>query len=399
MSEESKLVPFSRARRRPDPARVEEFAAMARRLQQERQSSDIVTTLLRDTPRAQWPFLANRTDLRTAGVLERLGREVEARLDREPREALAIAELATAIADALPENAYPPIVIAQVRAHAWKDRGQALCYLARHDEALEALDRADALLESFGTLGHDLAIIRFVRATTLQHVGRFEESLQFLAECRRVFQGHGDARRHLLCGLAEGALLHRMKRFREARDAYIALLGPARDLNDAAVEADLHHNIAYTCVDLGEFDAVESHLDRSIALFRELGRPIRAANSEAVRGVMFARRGEHARAVTQLSMVRKQMLDHGLVEEAGLFGLEAVQALLSLGAARDAETLARQIVGEFTSAKLNARAIAALGHLSEAIAANTVSTATVGRVRDYIVSLRKCPEREFIASA
>jgi tetratricopeptide (TPR) repeat protein len=176
MSEESKLVPFSRARRRPDPARVEEFAAMARKLQQERQSSDIVTTLLRDTPRAQWPFLANRTELRTAGVLERLGREVEARLDREPREALAIAELATAIADALPESAYPPIVIAQVRAHAWKDRGQALCYLARHDEALDALDRADTLLEPFGTLGHDLAIIRFVRASTLQEVHRAPSS-------------------------------------------------------------------------------------------------------------------------------------------------------------------------------------------------------------------------------
>ncbi|HEX2123953.1 MAG TPA: hypothetical protein VHL59_20170, partial [Thermoanaerobaculia bacterium] len=60
-----KLVPFARARRRrPDPARVEQFAAMARKLQQERAAADVVETLLRDTPPAAWPSLATRPELR-----------------------------------------------------------------------------------------------------------------------------------------------------------------------------------------------------------------------------------------------------------------------------------------------------------------------------------------------
>lgn len=398
MTDQSKLVPFSRSRRAPDPLRVREFATMARKLQGERDSfATIVARLLRDTRRDQWPFLASRATLHTVGAVEAFGQEVEARLDREPREALAIAELATQIAESIPAASYPAIVIAQVRAHAWKDRGQALCYLARHEQALEALDRADALLNAFGTLAHDLAVIRFVRATTLQEVNRFEESMQILSECRAVFRAHGDARRSLLCGIAEGCLLHRMKRFREARDAYASLLEAARELNDRRAETHLHHDIGYLCVELEDFSAAEHHLDRAVALSHTLDWPLQEARSEGVRGVLFSRRGDHRRAVVHLSNVRRTLLDHGLVEEAGVCALEIVNARLALGEPREAESLARKVILEFTTAGLNARAITALGYLSEAIAARTASVAMVGGVREYIVSLRKQPERDFVA--
>ena len=46
-------------------------------------------------------------------------------------------------------------------------------------------------------------------------------------------------------------------------------------------------------------------------------------------------------------------------------------------------------------AGLNKRAIEALAYLTEAITARTASTPLVTRVRDYIVSLRTSPERDF----
>src|SRR5829696_522273 len=91
--------------------------------------------------------------------------------------------------------------------------------------------------------------------------------------------------------------------------------------------------------------------------------------------VLFARRGENVRAVAHLTSIRHTLLRHGLVEEAGLFGLEAVQALVNLGDANDAEMLARQIIREFSNANLNTRAISALGYLTEAVAARTASAA------------------------
>src|SRR5690349_366738 len=111
MTDQSKLVPFAAALRRPDPARQAEFAEIARRLQRERAlASDVVTNALRDTPRASWAGLAEREELRTSGALERLGQEVERRLETNPKEALSIAELATAIADVLQPDAYPAIM-------------------------------------------------------------------------------------------------------------------------------------------------------------------------------------------------------------------------------------------------------------------------------------------------
>lgn len=386
MNEKSKLVPFTRARRRPHPARVAEFAATARKLQSEREDAAAVP-------------LAEVAALGTVGAVERLGQEVEARLDRAPREALEIAERATAVADALPAGAYPAIVLAQVRAHAWKDRGQALCYLARHEEALAALDHADAILTALPTLAHDLAIVRFVRATTLQEMGRFEPSMQLLTQCAAVFQGHGDGRRLLFCGIARANMLHRLKRFREARDAYVSLLEVAQELRDKGAEAHLHHDIGFISVELEDFAAVDRHLDRAIALCVELDWPVQAARSEIVRGVSFARRGDNRTAIAHIARMRGVFLAHGLIEEAGIFGLEIVQSYLALSECQRAELLARQIVNEFTGAGLNTRAITALGYLTEAIAAQKASRTTVSNVREYIVSLRKSPEREFVATA
>ena len=75
--------------------------------------------------------------------------------------------------------------------------------------------------------------------------------------------------------------------------------------------------------------------------------------------------------------------------------VDLVEAHLIRGSAAEAESLARQIVSEFVAASLNQRAITALGFLTEAIAARSVSRELVIDVREYILSLRTSPEREF----
>lgn len=393
------LVRFSRARRRPDPARVQDFAATARKLQSERDAAaDVVARALRDTPRSEWMRLADRADLRSVGVLERLGHEIDSRLDHEPAEALIIADLAIAIASTLPRASYPPVIIAQVSAHASKDRAQVLRYLARYEEALTALDDADSRLEHFGTLGHDLAIIRFVRAMALQEVDRFDESLRLLNECSAVFRSHGDARRLLQCGIVHGMLLHRLKRFLEAREVGLRLLEVARELDDESV-AIIQNNLAYTCIELSQFDAAERHLSAAVEILRKLDQPVRIAMVELAWGRLMVRRGSAERGIAHLRRVRSDLARRGVVEEAGIAGLDIVEALLAVEKAAEAETLARDIIGEFTAARLSSRAISALGFLREAIEARRATGATVDHVRDYITSLRKHPERVFVATA
>lgn len=400
MSERERLVPFDRGKRQPDPARVAEFAATARKLQHERETAaGVVTRLLSETPYSEWGKLGGREELRNSGALEKLGQESASRLHRSPLEALAIADLETNIADALPADTYPKIVIAQLRAAAWKDRGQALWYLARYADALAALDHAETILQPFGTVAHDRAIVRLVRASTLQEVHRFDEALALLGECKVVFEDHGDQRRVLICGIAEGAVLHHMQRFREARTAYMNLLPLARDLDDKQSTATLLNNIGHSSVELEDFRTADTYLQQAAELFAQLDLPVCLANVELSRGRMMVRRGQLENGIRVLAATRDRFLRRGLVEEAGLCGLDIVEAFLIREMATDAELLARRIVNEFTAAQLNTRAITALGYLSEAIAARRASAATAANVRQYIYSLRTEPNRRFIATA
>lgn len=387
-------------RRGPDPVRLAEFAETARRLQREREeAAHVVERLLRDTPRERWKELASRTELQTCGALERLGNLVVETFKRDPRRSLPMAELALAIARNMPDSAYPRIVMAQVRAHAWKDVAQSLGYLGRNPEALDALDRAEAEIANFAALAHDRAIVRFVRAKTLQEVDRHNESMALLSECKEIFREYGDRRRLLLCGIAEGVLLHRLCKYREAREAYLLLLASTDDSLDRESAACLHNVIGHCSIDLGDYDSAETHLSRAAEIFEAIGQSMQAAKAELGRGRLLVRRGQVERGIAHLRVTRATFLRNDMAEEAGLCGLDIVEGLLLRSRHDEAETMARQIIAEFTAASLNTRAITALGYLREALAAKNASSALVTHVRNYIVSLRTAPEREFAAFA
>jgi tetratricopeptide (TPR) repeat protein len=389
---DDKLLLFGAALRRPDPKLKAEFAETARRLQRERaQSADVVSDALRDTPRAAWPWLAQRRDFHNSGALERLGQEIEKRLDADPREALAIAELSTTIADALPEDAYPPIMLAQLRAHAWKDLGQALSYLGRYDEGLRALDRAEEQLAAYGSLAHDLAILHFCRATLLQHLRRFDEAHALLNDCRHVFRGHRDTQLYVKCTLATGNLLVRKGDYRAAQEVMAGLLGRGDALHEATVLCTL----GWCAIHL---DRYEQALDHFSEVSRHIaGSPVHVARAAYGAGSALLRLGQLGSAIEHLRTARTTFLDHALVEEAGLSGLEIVEALLLQNDRTEAQALSAQIVGEFTAAKLSRRAITALAYLQDAVGTPVATAETARNVYNYLSALRTDPSLEFTA--
>lgn len=378
--------------------RAAEFADVARRLHQERVTAgQTVDRLLRTTPRDRWPALREHPQLTTAGALEYLGNTVAATLTQDPQGALALAELAVAAAEEVRGYAYPDVVVAQVRGHAWKDLGKVLRFLGRNHDALDALGTAEERMDGYGPLAHDRALVLFHRAASLQELERFEESRALLAECKQVFDDYSDVRNLLLCGFTEGVLLQRLRRYREAREIYL-LLFTSKDI-DNETRAALHHAIGMCSLELGEHRDAEANLTQSIALHGLLRKRLEVVKGQRCLGVLFIRRGEVDRGVQFLRPVRREFLSSGLAEEAGLCGLDIVEGLLLLGRVSTAETLARKIIGEFTTAGLNTRAISALGYLTEALAANRASASLVTEVREYIISLRTSPERDFATSS
>lgn len=377
---------------------VHEFSVIARKIQHEREiAATTVDPLLSGTAREQFSLLPEHAALHTFGALERLGNLVTARLHDDPPYGLLLAELAVAIAERIAEPSYPAVLIHQIRGYAWKDLGNALRVMARYGESLQALQRAERYLEIHVALTQDLALARFGLATTLQEMQRYEESLALFAECREVFRRHGDARRVVLSSFAEGVLFQRLRQYRQARETYLLLLASHKDIDRETIAA-LHHAIGSCCVELGDYPEAEANLLSAIPLYRELGMTVQLQQVEMMRGRLFLRQGDHDLAVSHLRPVRREFLRMSLTEEAGLCGLEIVEALLMMGSAGKvmmAENLARRIVEEFTNASLAARAITALGYLSEAIAARRATAELAREIREFVLSLRAAPEREF----
>lgn len=372
---------------------LQRFSLVARGLKAEREAA--ANNVARLLERPDWSGLSEHPDLRTWGTLIHLGDRVTDNLTRDPRYALAVAELAVAIAESLPGHAYPAVAMAQMRGMAWKDLGRSLRVMSRYDDALSAFATAQAAVEEFGALAHDLAIIRFNVVVALQETNRFDESLALVLECKEVFREHGDTDGFVRCGIAEGVLLQRLRKYREARETYLVLLSSTTNI-ETQNRAALHQAIGFSSIELGDFRTAEANLETALRLNLQLGRPVEIMKINLGRGRLLARTGKRQQAIDLLRPVRRQFLSNGMPEEAGLCGLEVVEVMLALGKVSQAESLARRIIDEFTKAGLNSRAITALGYLTAAIANRDIPKNLVVQVCEYIVSLQTAPERDFV---
>lgn len=352
-------------RRRPPPQREEEMARASRLFAEERAAAanGRIELLLQETPLERFPELVEHPLLGTYGAFERLGKIFADTVYSDPARARAIAELEISIAENLSAVLYPPATLGQAHGYAWKDLGTVLRIQGRNQESLEALETAERALQ-IPSLRHDLAIIRFSIAVTLQELERYEESRAMLAECKEVFLFFGDQKHAVLCGFAEAVLFQRLKRFREAREIYLLMLASGRT-DDTETLAALHRTIGLYSIELSDFRDAESNLRRASALSEQLGQRLESVKAQAAIGKMLVRRGDAAKAIEHLRPIRREFLQHGLIEEAGICGLDIVEAMLA-------------------------------AYLSESIARVRATTTLVSQVKEYIVTLRTPPERDFV---
>ena len=389
--EKPKVVPFERGRRGLDPARVREFAVTARRLQREREeSAGVVDRLLRETPRTDWPRLVEHPALRNSGALERLSVRITELVERDPTQALSLTALATVIAETLPSVDYPPVVLAQIRANAWKDRADALQFLGHYPDAMQAIARGESILAPFATAAHDRAILALVKATVLQRLGDFDASAVLLNECRVIFFDYGDTKRYLSCGLLRGNLLYRMARFDDARVEYATLLPSS----DPETYARLQNNLALCAIQRGDLAAADGHIAEASRAFRELGHDVEGIRVEATSARLLLARGFAARAIDFLGAARDQFRDHGMIEESGLCALGVAEAMLALGRHDEASAIAEAVANEYEAAGLNHRSVEAVLQLRDEIETKQATAGTVQSVCAFVEGLRLDPTRD-----
>jgi tetratricopeptide (TPR) repeat protein len=379
------VVPFDAGRRRE---RALNFAAAAARLESERgETADIAARQLRDTPQAEWPRLAQSNALRNNAALEQISEEVRKRLERNPTQALAIANLAAAIAETIPASSYPPLVIAQIRSTALRDRANTLRHLGRLDEAYDAIETAESRLSDFPAAVHDRAIIWLVKAMILAQLDHFDEAEQMINAASVIFADVNDSARFLQAGVVHGNLLGRQKRYAEAENIFRDLLNVAVSSGDVETQARLHNNLGYCYVSLDDYTKANIHFSQSIAKFTDLGSASEVARTERGAGVVLIGKGQFETGCGRLRQARSAFTKLEMPEESGLCALRLIEAMVERGETDEARDLAATVINEFTAAVLDTRAIDAVVRLRKSLDAEGATAEAVRTVHAFVESL------------
>ena len=379
------VLPFNAARRR-EGARA--FAAAAAQLERERESaSDIVERQLRATPIEEWPGLAESPALRNNAALEQMSEEVRKRIERKPVEALAIANLATSIAETLPANAYPPAVMAQIRSTALRDRANALRYLGRLDEAYDSIETAEARLGEFPGAAHDRAIIWLVKAMIQGQMDLFDESEQMITAASLVFADVNDLPRFFQAGLVYGNLLGRQKRYEDAQRIFGDLLDVARSTGDDKTQARLYNNLGHCAIYLDDYARANIHFSESIARFTDLGLRAEVPRTNLGAALVLIGKGQIDSGLARLEDARRVFIDLGMMGEAGLCALRIIEVLIDRGDTEQARLLTGAVIDEFEAAGLDTRAVQAVAGLQSSIDADGATAETVRTVHEFVQGL------------
>jgi len=379
------VLPFNAARRR-EGARA--FAAAAAQLERERESaSDIVERQLRATPIEEWPGLAESPALRNNAALEQMSEEVRKRIERKPVEALAIANLATSIAETLPANAYPPAVTAQIRSTALRDRANALRYLGRLDEAYDSIETAEARLGEFPGAAHDRAIIWLVKAMIQGQMDLFDESEQMITAASIVFADVNDLPRFFQAGLVYGNLLGRQKRYEDAQRIFGDLLDVARSTGDDKTQARLYNNLGHCAIYLDDYARANIHFSESIARFTDLGLRAEVPRTNLGAALVLIGKGQIDSGLARLEDARRVFIDLGMMGEAGLCALRIIEVLIDRGDTEQARVLTGAVIDEFEAAGLDTRAVQAVAGLQSSIDADGATAETVRTVHEFVQGL------------
>jgi len=269
---------------------------------------------------------------------------------------------------------------------AWKDRANALRFLGRIEEAFGAIARAEDILDKHVALGLDRALVDMVKALALVDTGQFSEARAIAITCGSIFLAHGDLTRALNAGEIEGHVLYETQHYADAYTLFKSLTDVARAANDEPAEARCNNNAGYCAVHLNDFKAANIHFSEAIANLTDLGDVVNATRAHWGAGRVFIGKGQFDNGLRHLHAAREAFIQFGMVEEAGLCGLAAAEALFTRGNDTQAREIVSDIAREFRDAPLEWRVIEAVSALEQELVTNDAPVQAVRNVYALIES-------------
>jgi tetratricopeptide (TPR) repeat protein len=321
-------------------------------------------------PSVWWPQrLRKAGGACTAGMVRQLLLRLRTYVERIPKDALQIAEMAVALAADLDPAADPPHSVDNLHAQALRDRAFVLGFMSRYDEALRDARRSAELFATVPASDCERARLKLVRALVLRNTGCAEEAAALAREAGDTFLAFGERARYVSARITEGAVLYAMGAAERALEIWSSLQGDPELDDVAAVRLD--HNVALCHIDLGRPAEAIEPLYRCVAQMDLFGLETERTRSRGALGVAVAATGNAAAAIPILRQAAQELAELGLVFDSGKVALDAAEAMLVAGRAAEAAAVCREVIARFTAAGLDRQAIPALMYLRQAEAAES----------------------------
>lgn len=362
----------------------EAIRSMADRLAIEDADANLFLTPLLSSPAAfRRANVAGIVDLWTAGVVRKLCAVSRDLRERQPMHAVTLADAAVTIASQLDES-YPRVLIDDLRGTAWLERANALRYLGRLPEALDALDIAEQAFGSTPVAAYSIALVQYLRGAIDVELDRFDEARRLARQSAHVFRQFGENDRYVHARMLEACVLFHQNRFDSALELFRALLTPAKQLDDPATLARLYLNIANCNLALESFDDAHRELTQALSLYEALGLETEKIRTRWNLGSLLVRTGQVEEGITRLHDARREFERLGATTDAALVTLDIVEALLALERPREAGDLCGGLVESFTNSGMTGSALTALAFLREAVTTGSATPILVRHVRSYL---------------
>ncbi|HEY8165032.1 MAG TPA: tetratricopeptide repeat protein [Gemmatimonadaceae bacterium] len=374
--------------------RRDAFLETIARLTAERAAARGIVSSLRASSAEVWDWEIP-AHWRTAGFVQELTSTASDALESNPRESLAYAQLALAIATSIPVGTYPTPVQAQIEGAAWKEIGTAHRYVGEFDAALRAYDAAQRAYGEADTLVHDSAVIELARAIVLPEMQRHEEALQLLASIEPVFESFEDRRHLVQVRQLTANIFYMQSRMQEARTVLEKALQDV-SFDDLYTRAGLTSTLGLIYGQLGRREEALALFHRARGMFVDLGMTGEVTRTDWAVATTVLELGDTTKAIELLRSSRTNFLRLTMAHEAGLAGLDLADALIVDGRMSEARQVVESALAEFIAAKLNHNAIIALAYLRDILPTTSSPRKAVDHVKKHLKRLSFEPARVFL---
>jgi tetratricopeptide (TPR) repeat protein len=324
-----------------------------------------------------------------------LRKSYEARFT-DPKRMLVLAESAAGVAKHIRVERYPwPGFLADIRARAFADLGNAYRINDRLSEADTAFERARDYLED-GTGDPFLhAHVLDLEASLRRAQRRLEDDIALLDQVSSLYREAGDLHLAGRALISKGLNMHLRGYPRETVrlcEEGLRLLEPERDLQLVKVSQQV---LLHARIDCGEYRQASQLLLQSGLREAFAAEPLNLVKLQWMEGKIHAGLGRPSRAERAFSEARRELIKRGQVYDAAMVSLELAALWLRQSRASEVQDLAEEIYATFEDLGIQTEAARALQFIHEACRMQAVTVSMIERVRTFLERLPWHPGLRF----